>query len=106
MVIAFVGSGIYWANKYETTAVASGPTTVAIADFAFTPPALTVAAGSTVTWSNNDSLEHSVVATDQSFASSPLDGGTTFQPRFDTPGEHAYFCGIHPSMTATVIVTA
>ena len=106
VVIAFAGFGIYWANKYETTAVASGPTTVAIADFAFTPPVLTVTAGTTVTWTNNDSLEHSVVATDQSFASNPLDGATTFQFRFDTPGEHAYFCGVHPSMTATVMVTA
>ena len=105
VVIAFVGLGIYWASKYETTAVAGGPTTVAIADFEFTPQALTVAPGATVTWTNNDSLEHSVVATDQSFASNSLDGGTTFRFRFDTPGEHAYFCGIHPSMTATVTVT-
>ena len=37
VVIAFAGFGIYWSNKYETTATAGGPTTVAIADFAFTP---------------------------------------------------------------------
>ena len=105
VVIAFVGFGTYWAGKYETTAVAGGPTTVAIADFEFAPQALTVAPGTTVTWTNNDSLQHSVVATDQSFASNAFDGGTTFRFRFDTPGEHAYFCGVHPSMTATITVT-
>lgn len=105
VVIAFAGFGIYWSNKYETTATAGGPTTVAIADFAFSPQVLTVAAGTTVTWTNNDSLEHSVVATNQSFVSNPLDSATTFQFRFDAPGEHTYFCGVHPSMTATVTVT-
>ena len=54
----------------------------------FTPQVLTVAAGTTVTWTNNDSLEHSVVATNQSFVSNPLDSATTFQFRFDAPGEH------------------
>ena len=105
VVIAFVGLGLYWANEYETTAAAGEPTTVAIAEFEFTPQVLTVAPGTTVTWTNNDSLEHSVVAIDQSFASNSLADATTFRFRFDTPGEHEYFCGIHPSMTATVTVT-
>ena len=38
VVIAFAGFGIDWSNKYETTATAGGPTTVAIADFALHPP--------------------------------------------------------------------
>ena len=75
VVIAFVGFGIYWSSKYETTAGAGGPTTVAIADFEFTPQVLTVAPGTTVTWTNNDSLQHSVVATDQSFSSNTSTGG-------------------------------
>ena len=105
VVIAFVGLGLYWADEYETTAASGDPTTVAIAEFEFTPQVLTVAPGTTVTWTNNDSLEHSVVAIDQSFASNSLADATTFRFRFDTPGEHEYFCGIHPSMTATVTVT-
>ena len=105
VVVAFAGFGIYSADKYETTAAAGGPTTVAIADFEFAPQVLTVTPGTTVTWTNNDSLEHSVVATDQSFASNPFDSSTMFRFRFDAPGEHAYFCGVHPTMTATVMVT-
>jgi plastocyanin len=64
-----------------------------------------VAAGTRVSCTNTDSLEHSVVATNESFASDPLDGETTFQFRFDASGEHDYFCSIHPTMTATVTVT-
>ena len=105
VVVAFVGFGIYWAGQDETTAAAGGPSTVAIAEFAFTPQLLTVAPGTTVTWTNQDSLGHSVVATGESFESGSLDSGTTFQVRFDTPGDYAYFCGIHPTMTATVTVT-
>ena len=104
VIIAFVGLGLYWANKYETTAASGEPTTVAIAGFEFTPQLLTVAPGTTVTWTNSDSLPHSVVAVDQSFASNSLAGATTFRFRFDTPGDHEYFCGIHPSMTATITV--
>jgi plastocyanin len=103
---ALIGFGIYWADKYgSTTTVASEPTLVAIADFAFSPPALSVAAGSTVTWTNNDPFGHSVVATDGSFASSSLDSGVAFDFTFNTPGEYAYVCGIHPEMTGTVTVT-
>ena len=105
-VAALIGFGIYWADKYgTTTTVAEEPTSVAIADFAFSPPALTVAAGSTVTWTNNDNFGHSVVATDGSFASSSLDSGVAFDFTFATPGEYAYVCGIHPEMTGTVTVT-
>ena len=105
VLIAYVGFGLYWAGTYRTTAAAGGPTTVAIAAFEFTPQVLSVATGTIVTWTNNDPLEHSVVATDRSFASGSLGGGATFEVRFDAPGEHAYFCGVHPSMTATVTVT-
>jgi plastocyanin len=103
--IVFVGFGWYWADKYETTAVASAPSSVAIADFTFSPQALTVSEGATVTWTNNDAVDHSIVASDQSFASSPLDRGATFQFTFDTAGEYPYTCGIHPEMTGTVTVT-
>ena len=105
VAIAFIGFGRYWADKYDTTAAASGPTSVAISDFTFTPQTLAVASGTTVTWTNSDSLGHSVVASDGTFASGSLDGGATFQFTFETPGDHAYVCSIHPSMTGTVTVS-
>lgn len=102
---ALIAFGAYWANHYETTTVASAPASVAIADFAFTPQALTVSAGTTVTWTNNDPFDHSIVAGDESFTSDALGNGATFRFTFDTPGQYAYVCGIHPEMSGTVMVT-
>ena len=103
--IVLIGFGWYWADKYETTAVASEPSSVTIADFTFSPEAFTVSEGATVTWTNNDGVDHSIVASNQSFSSSPLDRGATFQFTFETPGDYPYACGIHPEMTGTVTVT-
>jgi plastocyanin len=102
---ALIAFGAYWADHYETKTVASAPASVAIADFAFAPQALTVPMGTTVTWMNNDPFDHSIVAGDESFTSNPLANRTTFQFTFDTPGQYAYVCGIHPEMSGTVVVT-
>lgn len=65
---------------------------------------LTVAVGTTVTWTNQDAMMHTVTAADGSFDSGFLDGGQTWSYTFDTPGEYEYFCGPHPWMRAKVIV--
>ena len=79
-----------------------GPS-VSIAGFAFSPGALTVPAGTTVLWANNDTVPHTV--TGSGFGSGDLANGATFRHTFATPGTYAYRCSIHPSMTATVTVT-
>ena len=88
-----------------TAAATSGGTAVAIAEFKFDAPALTVAAGTTVTWTNADTAEHSVVAEDVSFISDNLGQGASFEHTFDTPGTFPYICGIHSRMKGTVTVT-
>jgi len=103
--IVFVALGLYWADKYETTTVVGAPTSVAIANFRFSPDALTVSEGATVTWTNNDAVDHSIVAADQAFSSDSLDRGATFQFTFEAAGVYPYRCGIHPEMTGTVTVT-
>jgi plastocyanin len=104
-VAALIGFGAYWANKYDTaTTEAAAPAAVTIADFAFAPQAITVPRGTTVTWTNNDPLGHSIVG--DGFSSESLDDGATFRFTFDTPGTYSYVCGIHPQMSGTVIVTA
>ncbi len=88
-----------------TAAPAGGGDTVSIADSAFVPEDLAVAAGTTVTWRNDDGLQHSVVsATDLEFASTVMDEGDEFTFAFEEPGEYAYVCGIHDFMTGTVTV--
>lgn len=82
-----------------------GTTSVSISDFAFRAAEITVSVGDEVTWTNADSFAHSVVATDGSFVSESLSGGESFSHSFDQAGAFNYVCGIHASMTGTIIVT-
>ncbi|MPV87830.1 cupredoxin domain-containing protein [Georgenia ruanii] len=76
---------------------------VQIKNFAFAPASQTVAAGQTVTWTNDDSTDHTVTADDNSFDSGRLAPGKTFTHTFATAGTYAYHCAIHPNMTGTVV---
>ncbi len=87
-----------------TTAPTSSGNAVSIASFAFGPASLTVKVGTTVTWTNNDSVTHTVTANAGAFDSGPLAPGHSFQFTFHKAGTYAYHCSIHPSMTATIIV--
>jgi plastocyanin len=79
---------------------------VRIADFAFTPDALSAEAGQSVEWTNQDSTPHTVTADDGAFDSGSLARGKAFSFAFDQAGTHAYHCNIHPSMKGTVTVAA
>ena len=76
-----------------------------IANFAFDPADVEVAAGTTVTWTNDDGTPHRVKANDDSFDSEDMSQGDTFDHTFDTAGTFDYICAIHPSMKGTVTVT-
>lgn len=107
---------------------ATGSKGVAIVDFEFAPHTITVAVGDSVTWSNTDRFDHSLVPADaftggpvrsttpgsttpgstaavgEVFSSGVLAVGDSFQHSFTTVGRFPYRCGIHPSMTGLVIV--
>jgi plastocyanin len=78
---------------------------VKIDNFTFTPQKLTVKAGTTVTWTNDDDIPHTVVSTGH-FRSKALDTEDKFSFTFTTPGSYEYFCGLHPHMTGTITVEA
>jgi plastocyanin len=112
--VALVGFGAYWSNHYDSSAKGVDATAVdanaiengvQIADFAFAPQSLTVSKGSTVTWTNVDSVDHSIAATDVSFISEILGVGVSFEHTFDNAGQFPYVCGIHSRMTGTITVT-
>jgi amicyanin len=84
---------------------ATATTAVAIKNFAFSPETITVKAGSTVTWTNNDSVDHTVTFDGNTVSSSDLGMNDTFSHAFPTPGTYHYICTIHPFMHGTVIVT-
>jgi len=82
---------------------AGGPN-VSIENFNFVSANLTVPAGTTVVWTNNDDVEHTVTASDNAFSSQALATDGQFSSTFTTPGVYSYFCAIHPFMTGKVIV--
>lgn len=65
---------------------------------------LVIPVGTTVTWTNDDGVMHTVTAADGSFDSGFLEQGDTWSYTFDEPGEFEYFCSPHPWMRAKVIV--
>ncbi len=77
---------------------------VSIDNFNFGPAALTVAPGTTVTWTNRDDVPHTVVSDNKLFASPVLDTNEKFSYTFKKPGTYGYYCSIHPKMTAQVVV--
>ena len=80
---------------------------VSIDNFTFTPPTLTVKAGTTVTWINKDDIPHGIASDDNAFArSKALDTDDRFSFTFTTPGTYKYFCYVHPHMTGTIVVQA
>src|SRR5579864_3503180 len=79
-------------------------TKVTIDNFTFAPQKLTVKAGTTITWVNQDDIPHTVVATTLAFRSKALDTDDKFTFTFSTPGTYEYFCSLHPHMTGTIVV--
>ncbi|HSF51654.1 MAG TPA: plastocyanin/azurin family copper-binding protein [Nitrososphaeraceae archaeon] len=74
-------------------------------DEGFVPPEISVSSeGNIVSWTNDDSTEHTVTADDGSFDSGPISPGDTFDNTFDAPGDFGYHCSIHPFMTGVVVV--
>jgi plastocyanin len=71
---------------------------VEIKGFAFHPNAITVPAGTTVTWKNDDSVSHTVTSTNGEFGSDVLRQGQDFSHTFMNPGTYDYRCAIHPYM--------
>ena len=99
-------------------------TQVMIENFAYNPVDLTVPAGTTVTWVNQDSVGHTVTEGDPNspkpanlrvFDSSgeALTGkvaligpGQSWSYTFTTPGTYQYYCIVHPYMVGQITVTS
>jgi plastocyanin len=95
------GSG----SSMAVAASAAGPgAEVKIDNFSFTPGAVTVKAGTQVTWINHDDIPHTVDSTEGKFKSAALDTDDKFQFRFTEPGEYPFYCRMHPKMTGKIIV--
>jgi plastocyanin len=88
----------------DTGAIAASmEAAVEIADFAFGPAEVTIAAGGTVTWTNTDNQPHTATSSG-TFDTGSIAAGDSATVTFDEPGTFTYVCSFHPFMTATVTV--
>ena len=79
---------------------------VQITNFAFAPAEITVVAGTTVTWMNEDITQHDVFAPPVGLQSPVLNQNDSYTHTFSSPGTYRYICSIHPFMHGTVVVTS
>ncbi len=86
--------------------VGAAQASVEIAGFRFTPAALTVLVGDTVTWTNADPAPHTATADSGRFDSEILGNGQQYALAPSSPGVFTYHCEIHPGMTGTLVVAA
>jgi len=93
---------------------ATGATSSAVAtstvdlpkSYKFAPSAITVVAGTTVTWTNHDDFTHNVTFPDGS-PPLPLRPGASATHAFPTVGVYPYMCSLHPKdMKGSVVVTS
>ena len=77
---------------------------VAITSTGFAPSTLSISAGDSVNWTNQDYSAHTATADDHSWATPTLTSGKSFARPFPSAGTFAYHCHIHHEMTATVVV--
>jgi plastocyanin len=86
-----------------------GVTKVDMKNIQFDPQTVTVKKGSTVDWTNEDSVNHDVTKVSgpgPNFSSGTgnLASGASYQQTFKTAGTIKYQCTVHPGMTGTIVV--
>ena len=77
---------------------------VTIKSFKYAPDPITISAGDSVTWTNEDPVGHTVTARDDTFKTGMFFPNESAAITFDTAGEFPYFCSTHPEMAGTVVV--
>ena len=92
------------AVAHQSNAAPPAAAQIEIKNFMFAPNAVTIKAGSTVTWSNKDDEPHTVVSDAGLFRSAAMDTDETFSFTFDKPGTYHFTCSIHPRMVGTITV--
>lgn len=116
VIVAIVLSGVggYVVYNRTTTDTSSGPASVddavqtnevSIQNFKYSPTTIKVEVGTTVTWTNKDTVQHNVLGDSLTDLNGPLlDKGKSFTYTFTEAGTYGYHCAPHPYMKGTVVV--
>lgn len=101
---AFTGGHAKPRTSASSSTLEKGTIQVAIKGLAYPNGNRTVAVGTTVVWSNSDIAQHTVTASDHTFASTKLNKGQAYSHTFRSIGKYDYACTIHPFMKASITV--
>jgi plastocyanin len=123
LALALVAAGCGSDNKSSSSSSSGGGSTksekapssggksasVSLKNIQFSPKTLSVAKGTTVTWTNDDSVNHDVTKTGGpgpkfSSGSGNMAQGDTYKQKLTTPGTIDYVCTVHPGMTGKITV--
>ena len=129
LVIRLLGVGLLGTIAILACASPAGPPkAMTIKGFAFSPNAVEVTKGTTVTWTNEDTVPHTVTTGIAPPTFPPLPSGAsptpfpslnsgdgkvnsgrieprrTFSFTFNEAGTFNYFCSVHPAMKAAITV--
>ena len=85
-------------------AAAATTKTVSIKRAAFSPATVSIVAGDSIRWRNDDTQNHQIVSTTGAFASAVLGRGKAYTFRFDVAGTYRYRDALNPSVTGTIKV--
>ena len=99
LAVAFLGTASGQTHKQS-----SPVQHVVMKSFQFQPAELTVKAGTTVEWKNDDIVPHTVTADDGTFRSGKIQPGKTWTYKPAKPGTFSYTCTPHPNMHGKLIV--
>lgn len=124
IVLVVIGVGVYFFSQRQTAPTqpsampdmsqqgqgqnteSSSANQISIENFAFSPATVTIKKGTTITWTNNDSADHTITKSDSKNGpnSPPLAKGQTYSFTFKDAGIFSYVCSLHPNMTGTITV--
>ncbi len=104
LLAALLAAASSSASAGDATPVVTASNVVEIRDMQFEPATLTVTAGTTVTWVNDDETPHTITDRGKVFRSAALDTKDKFSFTFATPGDFTYFCTLHPMMVGKITV--
>ena len=89
-------------SSYNSTTTSK----ISITSSAYSPASVTVANGSTVTWTNNDNMVHTVTTAEGSISSGDITPGSSYSKTFTTAGTYNYYDAHNTSMMGVLVVTA
>ena len=106
VLLASVASHVLGADGSHS----SGPATIEIRTFQFAPDTARVAVGTSIRWTNQDDIEHTVtsglpITRDDRFHAVLAKKGASYEATLREPGSYAYFCDRHQFMRGTITVT-